>query len=108
MTDNSYNYDDALQDTIQKIKDAEVNNEATAYPIWFIFNPSQMMKPDCYYLSSMIDGPFFSRASASEYLKNHRYNYGKHAVVFCASGVHSRDWTRFYDACINSKEQPNG
>ena len=69
--------------------------EATEAPYWLILDPHQMMKPDVFDLSSMITGPFFSRAEAQEHLSARRHAFGKHAVVFGASGYWSR---RYKDA----------
>lgn len=67
-------------------------NEATEYPYWMILDPVQMMKPNIYALSGMIDGPFFSRQAAADYLHAKRHNYTDRAKVFCCSGHKSRDW----------------
>lgn len=66
--------------------------EATAYPVWFIINPWQMMRPDVYAVNEMVTGPFFSRETAQRHLDGRRYAFGKHAKVFCASGYWSRDY----------------
>ena len=87
-----------------KITESE-DVEATAYPIWFILDPTQMMKPDCFHLASMISGPFFSRKSATETLKSTRYNYGKHAVVYCASGTDSREWRDLYNSSMKLRKE---
>lgn len=72
-------------------------NEGTAAPYWLILNPQQMMKPDCYILSGMIKGLFFSREEATQYLQDHRYNFGKHAVVFCLSGNYGLEYRNAYE-----------
>jgi hypothetical protein len=61
-------------------------NEGTDAPFWLILDPIQMMRPEHHWLAHMIDGPYFSRESAEEYLAAHRYNFGKHAAVYCMSG----------------------
>ena len=66
--------------------------EGTAYPVWFILDPGQMMRPNVHTLNSMITGPFFSREAAQRLLDGRRYRFGRHARVFCASGYWSRDY----------------
>ena len=79
------------------------DDEGTLYPWWLIVNPTQMMSPHVARVAmGMIDGPFFSRESAERYLLAHRYNYGKHAKVWCASGCHSCEWRNAID---NSKKR---
>ena len=67
----------------------KTKSEATDSPYWLILDPHQMMKPDVFDLSSMITGPFFSRAEAENHLSARRYAFGKHARVFCLSGYWS-------------------
>jgi hypothetical protein len=75
----------------RRIPDAE----ATAFPWWAILDPEQMMRLDVDRLASMVTGPFFSRESATAYLRARRYAFGKHAVVYCLSGHDSDDWRAF-------------
>jgi len=66
-------------------------NESTRSPYWMIIDPSlsngifreipQCERPNM--ISGMITGPFFSREAAEGALKAQRYNYGKHAIVWC-------------------------
>jgi len=72
-------------------------NEGTAAPWWVIVDPKQMMKPDPYaVMIGMVTGPYFSREEATEYLKNHRYNFSPRAVVYCASGCYTREYRNAY------------
>jgi hypothetical protein len=64
-------------------------NECTDSPWWIIIDPRQMFKLDVHAVSSMITGPFFSRKEAQEHLDGRRYNYSKHALVYCHSGYYS-------------------
>jgi len=64
-------------------------NEATESPWWIIIDPRQMFALDCYTVASMITGPFFSREEAQEFLDRTRYNFSKHAVVYCHTGYYS-------------------
>jgi hypothetical protein len=75
--------------------------EATESPYWLILDPHQMMKPDAFALSSMITGPFFSRAEAQDHLSARRYAFGKHACVFCASGY----WSERYKQAWRNAEK---
>ncbi len=90
--------------TVTQSKDVE----STSYPIWFIFDPRQMFVVDePAQLAQMVTGPFFSRKSAENTLKNHRYNYGKNAMVWCHSGCYSEDWIKLYNASLElRKSQP--
>jgi hypothetical protein len=71
-------------------------NEATAYPVWYIVDPAKVplssMQERIYAIMSSIKGPFFSRAAAQEFPTATRYNFSRHAVVYCASGTWSNDW----------------
>ena len=70
-------------------------NESTSSPWWMIIDPSQNFGTDenaIYLIASMVTGPFFSREAGEKELANRRYDYGKNAVVFCASGVHSSQY----------------
>jgi hypothetical protein len=72
-------------------------NEATSAPWWVIVDPKQMMKPDPYQvMMNMITGPFFSRESASLFLKAKRHRYSDRAVVYCASGCDSWQYAKAY------------
>lgn len=71
-------------------------NEGTDSPYWLILDPRQMLKLNVYALASMITGPFFSRAEAQRHLDARRYNFSKHAVVYCHSGY----WSHQYKTAI--------
>jgi hypothetical protein len=63
--------------------------EFTSYPWWMIVDPHQNMRlgnEGVHEVASMITGPFFSREEAEMVLQSQRYNFGKDAVVYCASG----------------------
>jgi hypothetical protein len=71
------------------------DNESTAFPWWAIVDPrlGTITKHECVHaVASMITGPFFSRESAERALASGRYNYGKHAAVYCFSGHKSWDY----------------
>jgi hypothetical protein len=55
--------------------------------------------------ASMIAGPFFSRKSAQDTLDATRYNYGKNAVVFCASGTYSKDFVDLYKSSLELRKE---
>lgn len=79
-------------------------NEGMASPWWVIVDPKQMMEPSCYtVMIGMVTGPYFSREEAQEYLDNHRYNFSRRAVVYCASGCYSGQYNRAY--CKAEREQ---
>ena len=58
------------------------DQECTRSPYWMIIDPKQMFRLDPNYVVSMFTGPFFSRKSASDFLKKTRYNFSDKAVVF--------------------------
>lgn len=73
--------------------------EGTAYPWWMIVDPKGiaghlMTKDDAITRVGMsgVTGPFFSREAATRFLNHTRYNFGKDAVVWCASGCYSKDY----------------
>lgn len=71
------------------------NNEGTAFPFWIIIDPGQNLRKDnqgLHNIAGMITGVWFSREAAEEYLKNHSYNFGHGARVYCHSGCYSKDW----------------
>lgn len=66
--------------------------EATRSPWWMIIVPKQNMSTDknsSHNIAGMITGPFFSLKEAVTVLERERYNFGRNAVVYCASGAHS-------------------
>jgi hypothetical protein len=66
--------------------------EGTRSPWWMIIDPRQSFRTDreaSHWVASMITGPFFSREEAESVLKASRYNFGKGAVVYCASGANT-------------------
>lgn len=70
-------------------------NEGTSYPFWIIIDPHQNFSKGSqglHNIAGMITGVWFSRETAEEYLKNHRYNFGEGARVYCHSGCYSGDW----------------
>lgn len=77
--------------------DVSEKNEGTSSPWWMIVDPKQNFKINedgVYAVASMITGPFFSREEAEDVLKATRYNYGKGAAVFCASGYYTRQYAK--------------
>jgi len=79
---------------MNKIKVSE-KNEGTRSPYWIIIDPSQnfwVNNDGVHNIASMITGIWFSRESAEEFLHNTRYNFSKHAVVYCMSGTHSHEY----------------
>lgn len=77
--------------------DVSEKNEGTSYPWWLIIDPEQNLSKDeraIYNIAGMITGPFFSRDSAQNFLNATRYNFSKHAVVYCHSGGYSDEWVK--------------
>ncbi len=77
------------------------HNEGTSAPWWMIIDPRQLMRLDeeaCHAVAGMVTGPFFSRASAQQYLDVKKHRYSKRAVVFCHSGYDSWDYREKYSA----------
>lgn len=85
--------------------DVSHKNEATSAPYWLILDPKQNMDCDIFALASQITGVFFSRESAESYLKAHRYNFGKRAVVFCHSGCYSYEYSNAYKIAEQETEK---
>lgn len=90
------------QEIIDRLKNADP--ESTASPYWMILDPRQNMDLNPHALANMITGPFFNRGSAEDYLKAHRYNFGKRAVVYCCSGVYSWQYDKFYRKATGQDE----
>jgi hypothetical protein len=70
-------------------------NEQTRDPFWIIIDPRQNFNTNedgIYNIANMITGVFFSRESATEYLRVNPHHYSKNAKVFCHSGCYSKDW----------------
>jgi len=65
------------------------DNEGTAFPWWGICCGSKT-EP------RLLNGPFFSRNSAFEYLENHHYRYKK-GFVYCFSGHGSPEFRNLYN-----------
>ena len=89
--------------------DVSEENESTAEPWWMIVDPGQNFVTDLQGAANvamgMITGPFFSREEAETVLKRTRYNYGKGAVVWCASGCHTIQYCNAYREARKKKEQ---
>lgn len=72
-------------------------NEGTAHPYWIIIDPRQNFKVNSdgvYNFASMITGVWLSREAAQEFLDRTKYNFSKHAKVFCHSVCYSSDWIK--------------
>lgn len=48
-------------------------------------------------IANAIVGPFFNREEATRELEGRRYEYGKNAIVWCASGYHSGSYRNAID-----------
>lgn len=71
------------------------HNDFTSYPWWAVVDPRPgIVRRDeaVSQYALAITGPFFSRASANEYLAAHRYRHGTLAAVWCFSGHASHDY----------------
>lgn len=71
-------------------------NECTDSPYWLVLDPEQNMSCCPHQMAGTIEGPFFSREEAEEYLKQRRYAYSDRAVVYCLSGYRSRQYREQY------------
>jgi len=81
-------------------------NEGTSDPWWMIIDPAQNLSTQrdaCHVISSMITGPFFSREEAERVLKGRRHHYGTNAVVFCASGCYTNQYSDKIKAGMKSE-----
>ena len=91
----------AINEIVAALK--SVDNEATDSPYWIIIDPHQMFHCDEHDVASMITGPFFSRTDAQNFLDKTRYNFSKHAIVFCHSGYNSRKYKDFYRSIVEQQ-----
>lgn len=102
---------DKIQETL-----STVDNEGTESPYWLLIDPSPVIgglvgvdeegnkwvadfENEPHQLERLadaiphcIEGPFFSREDAENYLDSRRYNYSKKAYVYCFSGYHSKKY----------------
>lgn len=86
------------QDKRREIKlSVSIDNEGTSYPYWIIIDPEQnFSKGDdgVHRVASMITGLFMSREEAQDFLDRTRYNFSKHARVYCHSGNYGQSWVK--------------
>jgi len=86
-----------VEQIIETLKSAD--NEATRSPYWTIVDPYRQLfelgDRGIHTVASMISGLFFSREDAENYLRATRYNFSKHARVYCHSGHHSKKYDNF-------------
>lgn len=94
-----------LVEAVKPFGVAAKNNEATSYPWWFIVDPQQNLRCDISAVAMNITGPFLSRETAEQFLKNTRYNFGKRAAVWCGSGTYSPEYRVIFDAALKAAEE---
>jgi hypothetical protein len=90
-----------IVDIVETLENAP--NEGTDSPWWIIIDPRQNKRNTVSEIATSIDGPFFNRKDADEYLESRRYDYGPNAKVFCKSGYSSKKYSNFYKAIKRSK-----
>ncbi len=73
---------------------SETKNESTSAPYWLILDPRQNMSCNIDMMAHGITGPFFCREDAENFFKATRYNFSRHAHVYCLSGCHSRKYNK--------------
>ncbi len=88
-----------INEIVETLKNAD--NEGTESPYWLVIDPKMgggniKTRPD--QIAFCIDGPFFSREDAENYLKSRRYAYSDKAIVWCHSGYWSKKYKDFYRA----------
>lgn len=86
-----------MKEILETLKTAE--HESTAYPYWMIIDPKQNFEVNedgLHRIANMINGPFFCREDAEDFLRMTHYNFSKNAKVYCHSGYSSEKWRRFY------------
>lgn len=93
----------AVLDILDELMQAD--NEGSDSPWWMVVDPAQNMSMDPAGTAMRIEGPFFSRQSAEEYLQARRYAYGTRAVVWCASGYWSHKWRTLMREIEKAKEE---
>lgn len=82
--------------------EVSLENEGTRAPYWLILDPRPMRGGDVGRLAGMVTGPFFSRAAAERHLSRSRHNYGKEALVWCASGHESEAYAEAYAEALRT------
>lgn len=110
-----------MSGSISKIKDAllSASNEATDSPYWLVIDPRPAQElcqsaviteeiPETDFITSTIamsciEGPFFSRKDAEDYLAARNYNYSSDAIVWCASGYWSQKYKNFCKEVFSEK-----
>lgn len=73
---------------------SRTDNEATAYPFWFIAIRGGVAQQG---RMVMLRGIWFSREAAETHLKNKAHRYPKSAFVYCDSGHDSFDLKEVYE-----------
>ena len=81
---------EATTEIIETLKGAD--NEGSRAPWWSIIDPKQLFELDHHKVASMVTGPFYCRKDAEEFLQRTKYNFSKHARVFCHSGCYSKKY----------------
>lgn len=85
--------------------DVSDKNESTDAPWWIIIDPNKNFnKSNVDLFAGCIDGPYFSRQEAQDYLNGHLYNYSKKAVVYCMSAYRARQYREAYREARNNIE----
>jgi len=86
-----------MEELLKKLRTA--GPEGTSYPFWIIIDPRQNFETGnqgIHNIAGMIHGIFFSREDAQDFLDKTRYNFSKHAKVYCHSGHESGDWRSLF------------
>lgn len=91
-----------MKEIIETLKNAD--NEGTDSPWWMVIDPGQIHGimegvaehnevPNRVMITNAIafsvEGPFFCRQDAENYLKSRHYDYSMDAIVWCSSGYRS-------------------
>lgn len=95
-------------------------NEATESPWWFLIDPRSIkdmlagaienneIPSDASIYSTVamgtIEGPFFSRKEAEEYLNSRSYDYSKETIVWCGSGYRSHQYKTACRKAMNAQK----
>lgn len=80
---------EAAEETIRKaqaILFAYTDNEITSDPWWAVVRNGSFGR------MVILEGPFFSRARATQLMEARRYEYGDKAYVYCFSGYRSQHY----------------
>lgn len=81
-------------------------NESTSFPWWVIIDAGHgnSYGVPCGDIKNLFHGPFFSREAAEAELESRRYDYSRHAYVYCKSGYVSSEYVAAFQAAREKQQ----